>query len=582
MNDQMHKRSSLAAFVSVTFVFAAAGAAPAGAQRSVECATAHTPVELQKSTYLTASDLARAYRSARVGGFHVQVVPGPALAANADALAAFQRAAEQWEAFFLDPVTVRIDADLAELDDHNVIGQTVPVSLLANGTDVRDALLADAAAEPDDGIVAFLPTSPSFRHPPGIYPSGALSGPKANFKALGFSGLDDKLGPSDATITFNSHFPFDYDNSDGLSPGTRDFESVAAHEIGHVLGFLSEADDVDSFLMDGTGGAYSPTPFDLFRFQDGGPEDPASRSDFAEFPRTVDVGDAVNLDTITRESALSTGRYNGDGRQPSHWKDDVFTGTRLGMMDPTFDYGEVFEITDNDLRVFDVIGYDIVLALGSTTTSTITTSSSTTTTSTTTSTSTTVPGSGLTSECNITFDAVTETLLGALTFNVDYANAPGRFKGSIDDVECISPQWIAAFIDRDDTSLLSAEILSQDGMAGRVATCVFETTGVPHPHVADFAVTVVDAHDILALPVLDAEVVVAVTNCANCGQPVTRGPQPMTTDCLYILKVAVGARECRPACICDTDGSGEILTTDALRCLHEAVGQPDSELECPC
>lgn len=65
----------------------------------------------------------------------------------------------------------------------------------------------------------------------------------------------------------------------------------------------------------------------------------------------------------------------------------------------------------------------------------------------------------------------------------------------------------------------------------------------------------------------------------DCGQPVTSGAKPSASDCLYVLKSAVGAVECD--CVCDTNGSGSTLASDALLCLGVAVGYP-LVMNCPC
>jgi hypothetical protein len=67
----------------------------------------------------------------------------------------------------------------------------------------------------------------------------------------------------------------------------------------------------------------------------------------------------------------------------------------------------------------------------------------------------------------------------------------------------------------------------------------------------------------------------------DCGQPVTTGANPAASDCLFILRVAVGSETCSPTCICDTNGSGSVTASDALVCLSKAVGQ-DVALECAC
>ena len=72
-----------------------------------------------------------------------------------------------------------------------------------------------------------------------------------------------------------------------------------------------------------------------------------------------------------------------------------------------------------------------------------------------------------------------------------------------------------------------------------------------------------------------------LAGASGCSLPVTSGPIPKASDCLFILGTAVGSRTCTPECVCDTDASGGISASDALRCLRAAVGQPVT-LNCPC
>jgi hypothetical protein len=68
----------------------------------------------------------------------------------------------------------------------------------------------------------------------------------------------------------------------------------------------------------------------------------------------------------------------------------------------------------------------------------------------------------------------------------------------------------------------------------------------------------------------------------DCGQPVSNGDLPVATDCLYILRAAVGTSTCDPVCICDLNGTGgNPNATDALTCLNVSVGNPDL-LQCDC
>lgn len=292
-----------------------------------------------------------------LGTFDIVIAPGATLAGNAPALAAFNRAAAQWEAFISDSITVTVNADLAALDP-GIIGSASSVTLQAGYDTIRNQMVADAANEIDDGIVAFLPTAAGFSAfvPSGGSLTGFVTLSKANAKALGFSVPDGTFGVSDAAITFSTAFSFDFDNSDGVTPGTMDFETVAAHEIGHALGFFSDVD-----AADGGETAMQPTTMDLFRFRNGGAGlNPTTTAEFTSFPRDLVSNQNDIFDDLWTEYRMSSGRLTGDGRQASHWKDDDLTGINIGIMDPTLSLGSIFTVGASDLRSLDVIGYEIV------------------------------------------------------------------------------------------------------------------------------------------------------------------------------------------------------------------------------
>jgi len=67
----------------------------------------------------------------------------------------------------------------------------------------------------------------------------------------------------------------------------------------------------------------------------------------------------------------------------------------------------------------------------------------------------------------------------------------------------------------------------------------------------------------------------------RCAQPVSSGPTPVSTDCLYILQASVGLQTCSPTCICSPNGDETIAATDALICLNVSVGV-EIPLNCPC
>ena len=300
-----------------------------------------------------------------VGQFDIHLYLGDGLTANPAAVAAFGRAVGDWEARIGNPIRVNIEADLGTFSDPRIIGATgfgsEPVNL--DYAMVR-AKMAARASRPGNAVLAHLPTRAELRASVPDLP-GASFDPttigilRANQKALGL--IDDPLTDplTDGQITFNSAFQFDYDRGDGIDPDKMDFQTVAAHEIGHVLGFVSDTDDYDRF----GGIPDNATTLDLFRFA--ASAKPTTFDEFRTFPRELRPGaEAVTTDLVNAFN-MSTGANLGDGNQASHWKDDhlvigdtVFLGPLIGIMDPTLPFGTTYEISAADLRAMELIGYD--------------------------------------------------------------------------------------------------------------------------------------------------------------------------------------------------------------------------------
>ena len=301
--------------------------------------------------------------ASQLGSFAINISPGSGLSGNSAALAAFNRAAAHWVSYFSDPITVTISADLTGgFSSANIIGQTSSSLLQGSYTTVRNAMVSDAVGSSFRAIDAFLPTSGQFS---ALLPgpiasvnyslSGQVLMTKANAKALGFTGLDGLFGVTDSTIQFNNAFNFDYDNSNGVTPGAIDFETVAAHEIGHALGFISAVDNID-----GSSAAFAvtPTTLDLFRFTNGGANDPTTSAQFTTAPRDLRPGSDVLFTDTVSSFRFSTGLTQGDGRQASHWKDDGLTGSYIGIMDPTLPAGLVEPINTADVKALALIGWN--------------------------------------------------------------------------------------------------------------------------------------------------------------------------------------------------------------------------------
>jgi hypothetical protein len=303
--------------------------------------------------YCRAIGVALAFTCAS-SAFAIDIVlnPGPNLSANPPALAAFNRAATTWEHLLSDPITVRINGDIVPMSFGAAATSAVAVGF--NFDFVRNKMVTDALDEgPDDAIVASIPTAANFTAtlPPGASLNGSILATKANLKAIGVN-VDDVFGPNDATITFNTNRPWDYDNSDGVGAGRVDFESAALHEIGHALGFSSTVENT-------TGTTFMPQPLDLFRFQNGSPDVDPTEATFATTPRYLVQGGVPIFDDGVNEWAMSS---QLDGFGAGHWKDDSLTGTYIGVMNPRLPPGRIAFITNADLRALDLIGYEVTTA----------------------------------------------------------------------------------------------------------------------------------------------------------------------------------------------------------------------------
>jgi hypothetical protein len=280
---------------------------------------------------------------------------------GSQAEAGFLRAAALWQSFLGDPVTVRLDVGFSSLGP-GILGSTNSASKVVSYSAVRTALTADQTSSDDMAAVASLSPGSSLAFftnnsagtrvfdSDGSANNTFLNVSTADLKALG---LTTDTGAADGSITFSSNFTWDFDPSDGITTGAIDFVGVAFHEIGHALGFISGVDVVDANTGAGPGGQVNLNSFaifsvlDLFRYSSPGARD-LSFGGSTYFSLN---GGATNL------ALFSTGRFQGDGRQASHWKDNL----GIGIMDPTsVPAGQANVITSRDIQALDVIGWNRV------------------------------------------------------------------------------------------------------------------------------------------------------------------------------------------------------------------------------
>jgi hypothetical protein len=142
----------------------------------------------------------------------INVIAGSGLSSNTAALAAFDAAAAEWTSVWRQHLHRQHGPTTTPPTRFAVrtsAGQTLEVFLSASYSTLRNALAASGTGV-GDALDTYLPTAAQFNVALslGFCFSGQLAATKANLNAIGFTGLDQQFGTSDATITFNSEFDF--------------------------------------------------------------------------------------------------------------------------------------------------------------------------------------------------------------------------------------------------------------------------------------------------------------------------------------------------------------------------------------
>jgi hypothetical protein len=309
--------------------------------------------------------------AARALTFEFSFLPGT----SAQAQSAFRAAGDLWSSVLADPVAVQLTVGMGALGS-GALGQTLTGLTESSYASVRSAMVSDRSSANDDLAVGALPGGSSFamliNHTaqngdsatPYLDANGSANNTTlrlstANAKSLGLPVLLDTLGGRclavcDGYIELSTAHAWDYDRSNGIGAGQFDFVGIAAHEIGHALGFLSGVDVLDSNTGFDEDLYALVSPLDLFRYSS------ASAAQGAIDFTASTTAKYLSLTGATSGSLLfATGAIFGDGRQASHWKDNL----GLGLMDPTAASGQLLAIGINDQLAFDVIGWDLVSAV---------------------------------------------------------------------------------------------------------------------------------------------------------------------------------------------------------------------------
>lgn len=336
-----------------------------------------TPLEGLASVTSEATEPVVGDSTLNSNGLQFNFNPAPGTPQNV--IDGFVEAGNLWSEILTDDILINVDISFPALGP-GILGSTTRVTTSTTYTAFHGAITDDLRSADDATAVSSLQATPDFDlrlNYTSDNPNGAGSATpyvdndggannttiqmaRANAKALGLVAAGDVA--LDSSIAFSSLFAWDFDRSDGITAGSYDFVGVAAHEIGHALGFISGVDVLDT--NSGTGGDPGPfnddqftyvSPLDMYRYS------AASGSDLEWSAGQAAGSQFFSIDGgVTNLTTYSTGRTLGDGQQASHWQDNL----GIGIMDPTLASGEFSDITAMDVLAFDVIGWDLSGTVG--------------------------------------------------------------------------------------------------------------------------------------------------------------------------------------------------------------------------
>lgn len=303
-------------------------------------------------------------RTSSETGLTIVLRATPQLDAFPEAKAAFARAAATWESLIRTPMSVVVDVDFGPtwfgqpFNNPNLLGFTNTQMLQADPIfqTFKANLMNSASSQKEYDLYVALP---NFIVPTDIGDTSAVIAPSAIWRALGlinpaaFPEVEPpRFGPPPA-VGVNSNFNFDFDPSDGIDLDKYDFDAVATHELGHVLGFATWEGQMEVNPSCGLG----LSVWDFFRLRPG-----TSMTSFSDSSRILSSGGDQVYFFGEPDRELSTGRPDGtggDNAPPGHWKDDRIVGLRMGIMDPTIPIGRRETVTLTDLAALDSFGYRV-------------------------------------------------------------------------------------------------------------------------------------------------------------------------------------------------------------------------------
>ena len=287
----------------------------------------------------------------------------------------FEMAGAIWSSYLQDDVAVSIHVESTDQLSEDIVGAALPGKQNVNYKDLQKAMSSENLISEDDETALLNIPGKEFN----LLIDGQQQGKTKNFKltnanAKALNLLEDK-DDLDGYILVNdlagsSTVGWDYNalRNEDISSNNLDFVSVAMHEIGHILGFVSGIDDegwlkvldkaVEKSQKDG-----GEIEIKKDEFQFASPLDLYRYTEASAIAGEIDlsIGGQPFFSINGGENALGSfangeyANFGGDGYQASHWQQD----SSEGIMRPILPTGERRNIDPIDLTAMDVIGWDI-------------------------------------------------------------------------------------------------------------------------------------------------------------------------------------------------------------------------------
>ncbi len=279
-------------------------------------------------------------------------------------LTAATAAGNRWSSIFDDNVTLNVQLSYGGTTS---VANSVITQPQFSYSAVTSALAAHALTVDDFSAVSNLQagSTPSFGVNRG---SGANTGwrllssvstirvASGEAKALGLPIANPAA--LDLTISLHTTADYDFDPSNGVTAGQYDLVGVLAHELGHGMGMGSLEESISAGGQFLTDAQMLPWLADFFRY---------STRSIAALPKAFDAaGDTTPKYFSVDGGVTSLGNFAlgssptfsgfGNGQEANHWL-NTFNQAKIGIMDGLTAPGQKLDISNLDIRFFDVIGF---------------------------------------------------------------------------------------------------------------------------------------------------------------------------------------------------------------------------------